>query len=94
MNYYPTPEAYTRRLERAGFRVERIELIPRPTPLADGGMTEWLRTFRRGVLENLPEELRDTVVTEGQLACSESALRDEEGKWIADYVRLRFIARA
>jgi hypothetical protein len=24
----------------------------------------------------------------------EPALRDEEGNWIADYVRLRFIARA
>ena len=33
VNYYPTPEAYTRRLERHGFKVERIALIPRPTPL-------------------------------------------------------------
>jgi SAM-dependent methyltransferase len=93
VNYYPTPEAYTQRLERAGFGVERIELIPRPTPLGDGGMTEWLRTFRRGVLENLPKDLRDPV-TEATTALLERALRDEDGKWIADYVRLRFIARA
>src|SRR5215472_14938601 len=32
VNYYPTPAEYTRRLERNGFRVERMELIPRPTP--------------------------------------------------------------
>lgn len=93
VNYYPTPEAYTRRLERAGFRVERIELIPRPTPLEAGGMEGWLRMFRRGVLEGLPEGLRNTVVEE-TTALLARALRDEDGKWVADYVRLRFVARA
>ncbi len=93
VNYYPTPEAYTRRLERAGFRVEQIALIPRPTPLAEGGMTDWLRTFRRGVLDSLPEELRETVVAETTELLAQ-ALRDEEGNWIADYVRLRFVAYA
>lgn len=93
VNYYPTPEAYTRRLERAGFRVERIALIPRPTPLPSDGMAGWLRTFRRGVLDQLPFELRDTIVEE-TTALLARALRDEEGNWTADYVRLRFIARA
>jgi len=37
VNYYPTAEAYTRRLNRHGFQVQRIALIPRPTPLAKGG---------------------------------------------------------
>lgn len=93
VNYYPTPEAYTRRLERAGFRVERMALIPRPTLLAEGGMAEWLRTFRRGVLDSLPENLREKVVVE-TTALLAQALRDEEGNWVADYVRLRFVARA
>ena len=53
VNYYPTPEAYTRRLVRHGFNVEQIALIPRPTPLPESGMTGWLRTFRRGVLDSL-----------------------------------------
>jgi ubiquinone/menaquinone biosynthesis C-methylase UbiE len=92
VNYYPTPESYRRRMERHGFTVERIELIPRPTPLAEGGMAAWLRTFRRGVLESLPPELRDTVVDE-TVALLEPALRDEDGNWVADYVRLRFVAR-
>jgi trans-aconitate methyltransferase len=91
VNYYPTPQAYTRRLEKAGFRIERIELIPRPTPLAEGGMAEWLRTFRRGVLDSLPEELREPVIAE-TTALLAPALRDEDGNWIADYVRLRFVA--
>jgi trans-aconitate methyltransferase len=93
VNYYPTPEAYTRRLNRQGFRVEQIALIPRPTPLPESGMAGWLRTFRRGVLDSLPETLRETVVNE-TVALLEPALRDEEGNWTADYVRLRFIARA
>lgn len=92
VNYYPTAEAYTRRLERAGFRVERMALIPRPTLLAEGGMAEWLRTFRRGVLDSLPEELRETVIAETTALLAE-ALRDEDGNWVADYVRLRFVAR-
>jgi SAM-dependent methyltransferase len=91
VNYYPTPAAYTRRLERHGFTVERMELIPRPTPLAEGGMAGWLRTFRRGVLDTLPIALRDTVVEE-TCALLEPVLRDEDGNWVADYVRLRFVA--
>jgi trans-aconitate methyltransferase len=93
INYYPTPEAYTRRLMRHGFQVEQIALIPRPTPLPDSGMTGWLRTFRRGVLDSLPESLRETVVEE-TAALLAPVLRDEDGNWVADYVRLRFVARA
>jgi SAM-dependent methyltransferase len=93
VNYYPTPEAYSRRLERHGFKVGRIALIPRPTPLEKTGMDGWLRTFRRGVLEKLPEPLRATVVDEC-CALLAQALRDEDGNWTADYVRLRFVARA
>jgi SAM-dependent methyltransferase len=91
VNYYPTPEAYKRRLIRHGFAVEKISLIPRPTPLEDGGMRGWLRTFRRGVLDGLPSDARDAVVDE-TVELLTRALCDEAGNWIADYVRLRFIA--
>lgn len=91
VNYYPTPEGYTRRLETHGFRVERIALIPRPTPLGEGGMADWLRTFRRGVLDALREDVREAVVREAVDLLAE-ALRDEEGNWTGDYVRLRFVA--
>jgi SAM-dependent methyltransferase len=93
VNYFPTQESYTRRLERHGLRVERMQLLSRPTPLPESGMSGWLRTFRRGVLEGLPAELREKVVEE-TAALLAPALRDEEGNWVADYVRLRFIARA
>ena len=93
VNYYPTPAAYTRRLERHGFRVVQMTLIPRPTPLAETGMNGWLRTFRRGVLDGLPEEMREVIVEEAAALLAHT-LRDEEGNWTGDYVRLRFIARA
>jgi len=91
-HYYPTPAAYKARLESHGFAVERIQLIPRPTPLPASGMAGWLNTFRRGVLESIPEPMRPVVVAE-TVALLEPVLRDEQGNWTADYVRLRFAAR-
>ena len=93
VNYYPTPEGYTRRLERHGLHVLQMALIPRPTPLPASGMTGWLKTFRRGVLDALPEAIQETVVEE-TAALLTTALRDEEGNWTADYERIRFIATA
>ncbi len=93
VNYYPTAESYADRLERHGFTVEQIAIIPRPTKLAEDGMEGWLRTFRRGVLDGLPEDVREAVVKETSVLLA-PALRDEGGKWIADYVRLRFVATA
>ena len=92
VNYYPSPQSYAARLAAHGFSVEEMQLIPRPTPLP-AGMHAWLTTFRKGVLDAVPEALRQTVVEE-TVALLEPALRDEEGNWTADYVRLRFIARA
>jgi SAM-dependent methyltransferase len=91
-NYYPTPQTYTRRLEKHGFRIDRMIHFPRPTPLGEGGMQGWLRVFCRGTLHSLPEHLRETVVNE-TAALLAPVLRDEDGHWTADYVRLRFIAK-
>ncbi len=93
VNYFPTVEGYTERLTRHGFRVEHMALIPRPTQLAESGMEGWLRTFRRGLLDGLPADVREVVVRETTELLA-PALRDEAGKWIADYVRLRFVAIA
>jgi trans-aconitate methyltransferase len=93
INYFPTPESYRARLEKHGFAVEEIQLIPRLTPLGESGMHGWLMIFRRGVLEAIPEALRPAVIDE-TVALLEPVLRDEQGNWTADYVRLRFMARA
>jgi trans-aconitate methyltransferase len=92
-NYYPTAETYTLRLERHAFTVKRILLFPRPTLLNEEGMAGWLNTFCRGTLDNLPEILRGRIVEE-IVALLAPSLRDHDDRWIADYVRLRFIAIA
>jgi hypothetical protein len=69
-----------------------MELVPRPTPLASG-MRAWLMMFRRGLFDAIPEPLREEILHE-TLAHLKPALCDSEGNWTADYVRLRFRARA
>jgi len=88
--YFPTPEDYGARLERAGFRVDRIALIPRPTPLP-GDVIGWLETFAQSFLDGLSGEARAEYLREVRTAL-EPQLRDGDGTWIADYVRLRFAA--
>lgn len=91
-NQFFTAEEYRVRLERAGFRVEEIELAPRPT-LVKQGMRAWLETFRSGVLDWFAETEREQALDE-MVALLEPVLRDGEGQWWADYVRLRWRAVA
>ena len=85
---FPGDDEYRERLERRGFRVEWIALIPRPTPLP-GDVTGWLETFARSFLAAVPpaertaflEEVRDSLRPD---------LCGADGRWTADYVRLRF----
>jgi len=88
--FFPTPGDYASRLERAGFRVDSIALIPRPTPLP-GDLIGWLETFAQVFLEGLSGGERDEYLQDVR-ARLEPRLRDENGIWIADYVRLRFAA--
>ncbi|CAN0183911.1 unnamed protein product [Ectocarpus sp. 6 AP-2014] len=105
--YFPTPSEYRRLLEAAGFIVDDVWLVPRPTVLPAGtGMRGWLSTFTKAFLNAIPEEAssnrgttnengltqtKATVVDEA-LAALQPALRDKDGIWTADYVRLRFRA--
>jgi trans-aconitate methyltransferase len=88
--YFPTVEDYRARLERAGFRVDSIALIPRPTPLP-GELDGWLETFAETFTRALPERERTAFLAEVKAACAPK-LADAEGRWTADYVRLRFRA--
>jgi trans-aconitate methyltransferase len=88
--YFPSAAAYRAKLEAAGFRVEEIAIIPRPTPL-EAGFAAWLDTFCEDFLSPLPPADRAGAKQE---ICDllEPILKDETGLWIADYVRLRFRA--
>ena len=89
--YFPTVDDYRARLERGGFAVEYIELIARPTPLPTG-IAGWLETFAEPFLRRLPANERADARDEA-IAMLTPVLCDETGRWTADYMRLRFLAR-
>jgi hypothetical protein len=88
--YFPTPGDYATRLERAGFRVDWIGLIPRPTPLP-GDITAYLETFAHNFFQDFSDEARGDYLGEVRTIL-QPQLRDADGTWVADYVRLRFAA--
>ena len=89
--YFPTVDDYTARLERAGFVAESVQLIPRPTPLPTG-MRAWLETFANPFCAKLPEDQREGFLDDAT-EMLRPVLCDEKGRWTADYMRLRFLAR-
>jgi SAM-dependent methyltransferase len=88
--YFHTAEAYRTKLEDAGFAVEHIDIIPRPTVLTTG-IEAWLDAFCEAFLAPVPEA--DRLRARGETAdLLRPVLLAEDGRWIADYVRLRFRA--
>jgi trans-aconitate methyltransferase len=90
--YFPSVADYATRLERQGFEVMLATLRDRPTPLEDGdaGLANWLRMFAYELLGELMPEQQNQVI-----AAVERQLKPvlyQEGRWIADYRRLRVLA--
>jgi SAM-dependent methyltransferase len=88
--YFPSADEYAGRLKAQGFDVVSIALFPRPTPLPSD-ITAWLETFAKTFTDAVPAAERAAVLDEVTELCAPE-LRDAEGKWTADYVRLRFAA--
>ena len=91
--YFPSVGEYASKLESHGFEVRYATLFDRPTELdgGDDGLANWLDVFGDGLLAAVPKDERDAVVAD-----VEGLLRDEhfeEGAWVADYRRLRVVAR-
>ena len=89
--YYPSPDDYRARLDAAGFIVDDIRLVPRPTPLPTG-MLGWLRTFGVSIFAAVPETLVARV-EQDVLELLRPTLCDATGQWTADYVRLQVAAK-
>ena len=88
--YYPSSEDFSQLLVNSGFTVRTIETIPRPTRLP-GELLDWLEIFAQPFTNAVEKAGRRSFLDE---VCgrSESALRDVDGGWTVDYVRLRFAA--
>lgn len=91
--WYAGPEEFTAIYAAAGFTDIRAWLIDRPTPLP-AGAAGWYTTFRAGFLDSaqVPEDEQDAVAKAAEARVAPK-LRQPDGGWIADYVRLRFTMR-
>ena len=88
--YFPSADAYRKKLEASGFIVDEIAIVPRPTTLP-AGIEPWLDAFAEDFFHPLPEGDRQQARAE-DAELLRPVLMDETGAWIADYVRLRFRA--
>ena len=88
--YFPTVEDYRGRLQAGGFVVETISDFARPTVLP-GAMVDWLETFAGAFLAAVNPNERRAVLAE-TAAALEPSLKNADGSWWVDYVRLRFHA--
>jgi SAM-dependent methyltransferase len=88
--YFPSDTAYRRKLEEAGFIVAEIGVHPRQTILTSG-IEAWLDNFTDDFFGALsPSEC--VAARAEAVELMRPHLTDENGTWIADYVRLRFKA--
>ena len=88
-NTFPTVERWSELLEAGGFELERVVTFYRPTPLPTD-IRGWLETFRGPFFRQFGDEREAAYAA--IIRALEPALRDEKGRWFADYVRLRFRA--
>ena len=88
--YFPSVTEYQNRLQKAGFKVNYIELFERPTLLPQG-IVGWLEMFAQQFSAHLPASEQSIFIQEVIEIC-QPRLCDAQDNWIADYVRLRFSA--
>lgn len=89
--YFPTIGAYAALLEAAGLEVGGAWLIDRPTPLVGAeGLRQWYTMFRPDDVAALTPDIRERVFTAIEAALSDMR---RDGVWMADYRRLRIVAR-
>ncbi len=90
--YFPTIGEYAGLLEAAGFRVTFAALFDRPTELVGpDGLKDWIRMFVKTPFAIVESEADRAAILD---QCADM-LRGElcvDGKWYADYVRLRMKA--
>lgn len=87
--YFPKDTEYKKLLESNGFKVEYIEIIPRPTQIDD--IFNWLTVFANGIVSHLSTEQQENFKNEVRKILKPKIYTKENG-WVADYVRLRLKA--
>lgn len=85
--FFPSPVEYRQLLESEGFAIGLLAQLPRPT-LLPNGIEAWLATFAQPFTVALAPDERQSVLQE-VIDMLRETMCDSEGRWWADYVRLR-----
>jgi trans-aconitate methyltransferase len=90
--YFPSLSEYTTLLEKRGFRVNYAAHYNRGTELKDteNGIKDWIKMFGGAFLKGINESVVNTILDEVQKTLKPVLYTN--GKWIADYKRLRIVA--
>ena len=89
--FFPSIGEYAGLLESCGLEVRSAVLFDRLTPLeGDDGMEQWLRQFASPDFETLPREQGSQAIRDVVEELRPSLFK--EGRWHADYRRLRMSA--
>ncbi len=84
--YFPNDKEYKKQLENNGFKVQYIELIPRPTKIDD--ISNWLDVFANGILENLNVQQQINFKQKVREILKTKVFTQKDG-WVVDYVDIR-----
>ncbi|MGS0528363.1 class I SAM-dependent methyltransferase [Zobellia nedashkovskayae] len=90
--YFPSIGEYTSKLEEAGFEVTFAQWYDRPTELADSqtGVIDWITMFGSPFFEGVGVEDIKEISKEVQEKVKPELFKN--GKWYADYKRIRVVA--
>lgn len=91
--YFPSIGEYTSALESQGFTVTFAQWYDRPTELADKdtGIVDWLAMFAKPFFNRISNEDAFEIRNEVQKNLHDRLFKN--GKWQADYKRIRIIAK-
>ncbi|GEP92800.1 Trans-aconitate methyltransferase [Chitinophaga terrae (ex Kim and Jung 2007)] len=87
--YFPSPAEYATLLEKAGFRIDRLQYFDRPSKLVsqEDGIIDWLEMFAGHFFATVPENDKKAIMEQVQHEVAPQLTKDD-GLY-ADYVRLR-----
>jgi SAM-dependent methyltransferase len=88
--YFPTVDDYSLKLNQTGFTILKSDLVPVAVQLSTD-VEGWITTFTKGVFTGYTQ-IEQQEALERIVKNLTPILQDEQGRWWADYVRMRIVA--
>jgi trans-aconitate methyltransferase len=91
VNYFSSAAEQAVMLEKAGFTISNIIQFDRPTELiGEDGMKNWIIQFGQPFFKNISGDKMEEIISKSVSLLKKTNY--ENGKWYADYIRLRIKA--